>query len=814
MSDSESDGDSDILIEEVDPVSLSDLKREEDDESDSDIEIEEVDPISLERTTTSAAEEEDDDDDIVIEEVEEDDEEDLPSVEFVRPPTSTSLVTVRQAPAASVDAERVTKEKREEGNALFSKKKFKEAIVKYAEGLAADPYDAKLYSNRSASFLALGRWREAKEDAEECTKLDPSQVKGWFRLGKASVMLEDFEAAFDACDKGGALVKKKTSSSSMRNEFTSLLRLARKEQRKMKRRKSIQKDLRELCLEMTPEERRWKAFWAGRGHPSVVDNSNLSRYVPDSQVDVSYDPDVSKALKGPDNLPRLDDDDEDDEDDLLLEEIIEAVDNAPARAVTVFEDEGCGPRSLLTCARIQILRETVLRKLVEDNHFFKNNEDDARDSSSELTKFLDTLEMVAKKQARDSLEKSWALDSLLKFPSAEVASMEGIGATYPEFAWRQKVNDIELRLLLPPFCSGRDLSVEICPRRIKVVVRRMRFWPYEKNSWTKIADVGPQLPEPVVLTEEEAPLVEEVFEEEDSDSDSDDDDDEPLVEELPFDDDDDTEDTVTVACAPPRALEEVKMTITWEEKGFVLKTLELEALPLVENVKSALERLVAVPTSLQRLSTPEGRLIFNDDDLLRHLGPSTHLILTEKKEEFQRKGEIIDDASAPTDIVLLDMKTTKKLFVDDSIWHVSKPEALKGHALQAPVLVMQLKKFQDVNKGTVRTFHLLPPQFPFRPATPANYGGAPCSSTPTKNVTSKTHRPNSTASSNNKYHVAFSSSSSLFSTDTTCFPFLSREKELVLFFFGFQKKTSRSRQSYNSISTIIFFLLRLLQHMT
>ena len=33
-------------------------------------------------------------------------------------------------------------------------------------------------------------------------------------------------------------------------------------------------------------------------------------------------------------------------------------------------------------------------------------------------------------------------------------------------------------------------------------------------------------------------------------------------------------------------------------------------------------------------------------------------------------------------------------------WHVSKPPALKGHALQAPILVMQLAKFQTLEKGT------------------------------------------------------------------------------------------------------------------
>ena len=33
---------------------------------------------------------------------------------------------------------------------------------------------------------------------------------------------------------------------------------------------------------------------------------------------------------------------------------------------------------------------------------------------------------------------------------------------------------------------------------------------------------------------------------------------------------------------------------------------------------------------------------------------------------------------------------------------MSKPPALKGHALQAPILVMQLAKFQNLEKGTAQ----------------------------------------------------------------------------------------------------------------
>ena len=58
--------------------------------------------------------------------------------------------------------------------------------------------------------------------------------------------------------------------------------------------------------------------------------------------------------------------------------------------------------------------------------------------------------------------------------------------------------------------------------------------------------------------------------------------------------------------------------------------------------------------------------------------------------------------AAPDTVTLLDFPTSRKLLVDESVWHVSKPPALKGHALQAPILVMQLAKFQNLEKGTAQ----------------------------------------------------------------------------------------------------------------
>eukprot|EP00568_Trieres_chinensis_P006673 CAMPEP_0183294564 /NCGR_PEP_ID=MMETSP0160_2-20130417/2859_1 /TAXON_ID=2839 ORGANISM="Odontella Sinensis, Strain Grunow 1884" /NCGR_SAMPLE_ID=MMETSP0160_2 /ASSEMBLY_ACC=CAM_ASM_000250 /LENGTH=330 /DNA_ID=CAMNT_0025455913 /DNA_START=131 /DNA_END=1120 /DNA_ORIENTATION=+ len=68
---------------------------------------------------------------------------------------------------------------------------------------------AILRSNRSLARLQLGRLSEAKEDAEAATGLDPTYVKGYWRLGQACAALGDhgdavraYEAAIEADAKG------------------------------------------------------------------------------------------------------------------------------------------------------------------------------------------------------------------------------------------------------------------------------------------------------------------------------------------------------------------------------------------------------------------------------------------------------------------------------------------------------------------------------------------------------------------------------------------------------------------------------------
>ena len=71
--------------------------------------------------------------------------------------------------------------KKNEGNAFFKDKRYKEAIQKYTEAIALDPSDVTFYSNRSACYAALEMWNEAAEDGRMCIITDKKFVKGYFR---------------------------------------------------------------------------------------------------------------------------------------------------------------------------------------------------------------------------------------------------------------------------------------------------------------------------------------------------------------------------------------------------------------------------------------------------------------------------------------------------------------------------------------------------------------------------------------------------------------------------------------------------------
>jgi len=93
-------------------------------------------------------------------------------------------------------------EAKAKGNSFFLNKQYPEAIEWYTKAIKAEPNDSTFYSNRSAAYMGVNKFKEALADAEMCIKIQPKWVKGFYRKGLALMSLGRYEEAAMAFRKG------------------------------------------------------------------------------------------------------------------------------------------------------------------------------------------------------------------------------------------------------------------------------------------------------------------------------------------------------------------------------------------------------------------------------------------------------------------------------------------------------------------------------------------------------------------------------------------------------------------------------------
>lgn len=92
-------------------------------------------------------------------------------------------------------------EGRDEGNACFGKKKYREAVEAYSEALRVCPQDGTLLGNRSAAYLMTAQPRLALADADAALHGDGTRSKLHYRRAKALEQLNQWLAAAAAYDR-------------------------------------------------------------------------------------------------------------------------------------------------------------------------------------------------------------------------------------------------------------------------------------------------------------------------------------------------------------------------------------------------------------------------------------------------------------------------------------------------------------------------------------------------------------------------------------------------------------------------------------
>ena len=93
-------------------------------------------------------------------------------------------------------------EAKAKGNAAFSAGRFEEAVKHFSEAITLAPSNHVLYSNRSASYASLHKYKDALDDAQKTVELKPDWAKGYSRLGAAYVGLGKHDEAISAYSKG------------------------------------------------------------------------------------------------------------------------------------------------------------------------------------------------------------------------------------------------------------------------------------------------------------------------------------------------------------------------------------------------------------------------------------------------------------------------------------------------------------------------------------------------------------------------------------------------------------------------------------
>merc|ERR1719335_1809254 len=93
-------------------------------------------------------------------------------------------------------------EQKKKGDERFKNQEFRDAIVFYTRGLKHTPFNERLLSNRSASYMKIRKYQLALEDANKAVEHKPEWPKTWFRQGLALRALGRYDMAISSFEEG------------------------------------------------------------------------------------------------------------------------------------------------------------------------------------------------------------------------------------------------------------------------------------------------------------------------------------------------------------------------------------------------------------------------------------------------------------------------------------------------------------------------------------------------------------------------------------------------------------------------------------
>ncbi|XP_065911680.1 E3 ubiquitin-protein ligase CHIP-like [Dysidea avara] len=147
---------------------------------------------------------------------------------------------------------------REQGNRLFSERRYTEAIEAYTSAIDANGRVATYYTNRALCYLKTLQWSLAVSDCRRAIELDPKLVKANFFMGQALTELENYDEAIQALKIAHNLAREQGKN--FGDDITAAIRLAKKKRWNIAEEKRVKQEteLQSFLLTLLEDHRKQK----------------------------------------------------------------------------------------------------------------------------------------------------------------------------------------------------------------------------------------------------------------------------------------------------------------------------------------------------------------------------------------------------------------------------------------------------------------------------------------------------------------------------------------------------------------------------
>ncbi|CAD7085914.1 unnamed protein product [Hermetia illucens] len=126
---------------------------------------------------------------------------------------------------------------KDQGNQMFSARKYEDAINCYSKAIIKNPTNATYFTNRALCHLKMKRWEQSCQDCRRALDMDPNLVKAHFFLGQSLMELELYDESIKHLQRAFDLAKEQRQN--FGDDIASQLRLARKKRWNVQEEKRI-----------------------------------------------------------------------------------------------------------------------------------------------------------------------------------------------------------------------------------------------------------------------------------------------------------------------------------------------------------------------------------------------------------------------------------------------------------------------------------------------------------------------------------------------------------------------------------------------